>query len=115
MTDILRTSAATDDGAPTPAPPRSAVDTADAVQGRDWSRDHAVDLRLSIPLVFGRYYLTIVAGRERRCPRRLAEERRKHPMRTAGNALFLAACGVIVGFALLFLMQTATRLLLASG
>lgn len=82
---------------------------------RSWSRDHAIDLRLSIPLVFGRYYVTIVAGRERRNQARLVAERGKHPLWTAGNALLLAACGTIAGLAILFLMQTAVRLLFAAG
>ena len=31
-----------------------------------WASDHAVNIRLSIPLVFRRFYVTIVAGTERR-------------------------------------------------
>ena len=84
-------------------------------QPREWSRNHAVDLRITIPLFFGRYYLTIVAGKERRSRSRLQEERQKHPLRTAGNTLFLLAFGTICGLAILFLMQIGTRLLFAAG
>ena len=39
--------------------------------GTPWSNDHPVNIRLSIPLLAGRFYLTIVAGRERRSAERL--------------------------------------------
>ena len=65
-------------------------------QPREWTSAHPINLRLSLPLVFGRYYVTIVAGRESRGAARLAEERKKHPLTTAGNSLFLTA---IIGIA----------------
>jgi hypothetical protein len=57
---------------------------------------HPVDIRLSLPLPFGRYYLTLVAGPERRSPRRLAEDRRRRPLATVGNLLFffVSALGI---------------------
>ncbi len=82
---------------------------------REWSSAHPVNLRLSLPHFFGRYYLTVVAGRERRSVARLAEERRKHPLATAGNLLFLAASGTLAGLALLFVIQAAIRFLFAAG
>lgn len=57
---------------------------------REWSSDHPVNIRLSMPLGVGRYYLTIVGGKERRAPERLAEERKKHPLLTAGNVIVFA-------------------------
>lgn len=52
---------------------------------------HPVDIRLSLPLPFGRYYLTLVAGPERRSSDRLANDRRERPLMTFGNFLFLFA------------------------
>lgn len=73
-----------------------------------WSANHPVNLRLSIPLPFlGSYYMTLVAGKERRSQVRLAEERKKHPIATAGNLLFFAAMGTVVGLALLYVIELA--------
>jgi hypothetical protein len=49
---------------------------------------HPVDIRLSLPLPFGRYYLTLVAGPERRSRRRLADDRQRRPLATLGNLVF---------------------------
>lgn len=74
-------------------------------EARQWRSDHPVNLRLSLPLGLSRYYLTIVAGRERRSPARQRRERRKHPLWTFGNAVFLAMVGSVIGLALLALIQ----------
>lgn len=58
--------------------------------GREWSSDHSLNIRISIPLGVGRYYITLVAGKERRARARLALDRRQHPLDTPGNVLFLA-------------------------
>ena len=34
--------------------------------GLPWESNHPINLRLSFPFIFGRYYLTIVGGKERR-------------------------------------------------
>ncbi len=65
-----------------------------AAGDRPW-RTHPVDIRLSIPLPFGPFYITLVAGRERRSPVRRAVERRERPLARAGNVAFvLATVGV---------------------
>ena len=46
-----------------------------------WENDHPINLRLSIPLLFGGCYLTIVAGKERRRAIRRAQDRLEHPIR----------------------------------
>lgn len=61
---------------------------ADEVATRSWAPDHAVDIRVSFPLA--RYFLTIVAGHERRDGARIGELRRSHPLRRVGNILFFA-------------------------
>lgn len=80
--------------------------------GAAWSGRHTVDVRISIPLPFGRWYLTVVAGRERRSPERLVRERGKHPLVTAGNLAFLFVLGTIGGLAGLAAMQFLGAVLL---
>jgi hypothetical protein len=60
----------------------------------DWGR-HPLNLRVSLPLPFGRWYVTLIAGRERRGAERLVEERDKHPLDTVPNVLFLFSAGII--------------------
>ncbi len=84
--------------------------------GEPWGNDHPVNIRLSIPLLFGRYYVTIVAGKERRSGERMASERKKHPLMKLGNLAVMAACGTICGLAALSMFQLATAyVLLRSG
>ncbi len=80
--------------------------------GVPWDGDHPVNLRLSIPLLFKRYYVTIVAGEERRRHERLSAERRKHPLVTRGNLAFFALVGTVIGLTSLALIQFATMSLL---
>jgi hypothetical protein len=80
--------------------------------GVPWESDHPINLRLSIPLLFKRYYVTIIAGEELRGFDRLAAERQKHPLVTRGNLLFLALGGTVMGLAGLALIQFATMYLL---
>lgn len=58
--------------------------------GREWSTEHPLNIRMSIPLGIGRYYITLVAGKERRARARLAVDRRENPLDTTGNVVFLA-------------------------
>ncbi len=84
--------------------------------GEPWGNDHPVNIRLSIPLLFGRYYVTLVAGKERRSGERLASERKKHPLMKLGNIVVMAACGTICGLVALSMFQLATAyVLLRSG
>ncbi len=54
---------------------RSAIArAADEVAPKSWAPDHAVDIRISFPLA--RYFLTIVAGHERRDNIRIGQLRR---------------------------------------
>ena len=67
---------------------RSAL--ADAARRCGWGR-HPTDIRLSIPLLFRRYYLVLLAGQERRSNHRLRQDRNEYPVMTVGNLLFLSA------------------------
>ena len=62
-----------------------------------WGNDHPVNIRLSIPLPAGRWYVTVLAGRERRDAERRREERQKHSLLTSGNMAFLFIVGVVIG------------------
>ncbi len=94
----------------------SSVSTRKAPGGEPWDNDHPVNIRLSIPLLVGRYYVAIVAGKERRSGERMASERKKHPLMKLGNLAVMAACGTICGLAALSMFQLATAyVLLRSG
>ena len=70
-----------------------------------WEGDHPINLRLSFPFLFKRYYVTIVAGEERRGSERRITERQKHPIKTTGNVIFLFAAGSTLGLAALATLQ----------
>lgn len=62
-----------------------------------WRR-HAIDQRRSVALGNRRYYLVVVAGRERRSPLRRTLDRRLHPLWTLPNSMAMA----IAAFPLFF-------------
>ncbi len=94
----------------------SSASTRKAPGGEPWGNDHLVNIRLTIPLPFTRYYVTIVAGKERRSGERLVSEREKHPLMKIGNLVVMAVCGTICGLAALSMFQLATAyVLLRSG
>ena len=68
----------------------------DAVKRDTWDK-HTVNVRLSLPLPFGRYYVTPVAGPDRRSAARRGKDRARHPLDTAGNLLFAAGTTVVLG------------------
>jgi hypothetical protein len=68
---------------------------AQATRPRPWD-EHPVDIRVSIPLPFARYYLALVAGPERRPVERRKAERRARGLITAGNVMFVMT--IVVGF-----------------
>ncbi len=76
--------------------------------GEPWGNDHPVDIRLSVPFLFARCYVTIVAGKERRSRKRQASERQIHPILKRGNLIFAVGCGLVCGLAMLSIFQLAT-------
>ena len=76
--------------------------------GEPWGNDHPVNIRLSIPLLFARYYVTIVTGKERRSGGRRAGERKKHSLVKVGNLTVMVAFGTIWFLAALYVFQLAT-------
>ncbi|MFP6687975.1 MAG: hypothetical protein VCD31_01450, partial [Alphaproteobacteria bacterium] len=78
-----------------------------AVLGTGTWRRQSVDIRLSFPFFSDRYFMTIVAGRERRPGLRRKAERVFHPLGTVGNALFMGTvttviCSVVLIIALIY-------------
>lgn len=59
-----------------------------------WRR-HPINLRLTLPFVGHRMFLTIVGGEEHRGAERLQHERERHPLFTLGNFLFLSVFLVV--------------------
>lgn len=57
-----------------------------------WRR-HPVNIRLTFPFFGVRHFVTIVAGIEKRDLDRVRRERVTHPLRTAGNVLFMLGVG----------------------
>jgi len=65
-----------------------------AAADRPW-KTHPVDIRFTIPLPFGSFYVTVVAGRERRSTARRAVEGQSRKLVRFGNVMFvLATVGV---------------------
>jgi hypothetical protein len=68
-----------------------------AAADRPW-RTHPVDIRFTLPTPFGAFYMTLVAGRERRNDARRQIDRRGHKLTRTGNVLFvLATVGAFYG------------------
>jgi hypothetical protein len=81
--------------APTPGAAERKITGKTLYAGQEWAAEHPLNVRMSIPIGFGRYYITIVAGRERRARARLALDRRMHPLDTPTNALFMAFVAIV--------------------
>ena len=91
--------------APSGANVEIASEQSDAGAKRNWGGPHAINIRLTIPMLVGSFYLTIVAGRERRSAERQRGERRLHPLLKIGNVVMFLVFGTVVGLALLSVLQ----------
>jgi hypothetical protein len=69
---------------------------ADALKKSGWRKNHAVNIRLSIPLLFTRIFVTVIAGSEKREPDRRIDEKSSHPLRTFGNFLFVGVIALLI-------------------
>ena len=68
---------------------------------REWGQSHPINIRMTLPLLSGRYYVALVAGKERRREERLEAEREKHRLDTAANTTVFFMGGVTTGLAVL--------------
>lgn len=73
-----------------------------------WS-SHPINIRLSVPMFHRRFYVTLVAGQERRRHERRKAERSDHPLLTAGNVFFT------LGLATLFTIMALAALIAQSA
>jgi len=62
---------------------------------RGWGK-HRVDIRLSMPMIWRRWYLVLLVGTERRSPDRRAGDRLLYPLATAANAVALVAFSFVL-------------------
>jgi hypothetical protein len=81
--------------------PKQEAALREAAAGRS-GEPHPIDIRLSIPTPWGRYYFALFGGREKRSAARRASDRRMRPLATTANVLF--AGGVLAGACLLLLI-----------
>jgi hypothetical protein len=89
------------DATPAPGPRRV---------GTPWSANHFINIRLSIPLVFTRVYVTLVAGKERRSAERRRADRQEHPLRTWGNMALFGSWGALTTLSVFALVIMVTVL-----
>ncbi len=71
----------------------------EAARPGTWRR-HPVNLRLSLPILGIRLFLTVVGGAEHRTNRRRRRDRRIHPLVTFPNVVFLLcmlALSIVIG------------------
>lgn len=81
-----------------------------ALPSTQWKR-HPVDIRVTLPLLWKKYYFVMVAGPERRSPERLVQERKAQPLwKPTHIALILALSSVgILSIFGVFQLQTILR------
>jgi len=76
-----------------------------AIAAEKRARRHRLDLRLSIPLIFRRYYVVLLAGRDvRRATRQSEAERRRHGALAGGLFLIGLALVLLLGPLLLYIL-----------
>lgn len=72
----------------------------EALRSGTWRRQ-SVDVRLSVPFLSTRLFVTVVAGKERRRRHRRKAERVFHPLATIGNAVFFTVVTLLISFAVI--------------
>ncbi|MEE8516083.1 MAG: hypothetical protein V3T02_05525, partial [Alphaproteobacteria bacterium] len=66
----------------------------------NWNGVHPIDIRCSIP-IWRRFYISLVAGPERRSKERRQQDREAHPLMIFGNIVLIAFSLIAVGLALM--------------
>lgn len=90
--------------------PEQIVALRDAAHRHPWNH-HPVNIRFSLPLLFGRYYFRLVAGPERRSARRLASDRSADRRSRLGGMLLFIAAGMLVGLTGLIIFMVSNGLI----
>lgn len=84
-----------------------------ALQATQWRR-HPVDIRLTVPLLWKKFYVVLVAGPERRSQQRLRSDRSKNPIWTFRNVffvLFLVCAGMLTSLGLFQVKSSSLKAL----
>ena len=74
---------------------------------RDWGQ-HSINIRFSVRTLLSRYYVVVLAGPERRPKSRRQKERKRHPMATLNNLLFVGGLPVAFIFGILGMLLGAS-------
>lgn len=80
-----------------------------AADQSNWSA-HPVNIRVSMPFIRRRYYITIVGGEEKRSTERRGHDRNRYPLRTAANVFFFLGIGAIIYAAALIALAVKATL-----
>lgn len=67
----------------------------EALAEPEWNL-HPVNIRVSVPFLERRYYVTIVGGEDKRSATRRDHDRRKYPLRTIANIFFVLGIATIL-------------------
>jgi uncharacterized membrane protein YidH (DUF202 family) len=70
-----------------------------------------INLRFTISLPLRSFFVTLLAGHERRSRERRSAERRMHPLQTLGNILFVVGVSAVFCLAVLILLLLSTDIL----
>jgi hypothetical protein len=74
-------------------------------------KTHPFDIRLSLPFPGRRYYMTILAGEERRSAERRHHERHRYPLRTVANVFFFLGLATIFYVVVLMVMAVHSAII----
>lgn len=72
---------------------------------------HPVNIRLSLPVIGWRFFLTVVGGHEKRNAGRRGHDRSRHPLRTAANVLFFVGIAAIFYILAIFAIALQSTLI----
>ncbi|MEA5515390.1 hypothetical protein [Nodularia sp. UHCC 0506] len=78
-----------------------------ACESNDYSNSnrHALDIRVSLPIPGLRFYVVLLAGKERRSKKRLQYEKGVYPLRNPVNILFLSVLFIILSTSSITIFQ----------
>jgi hypothetical protein len=85
----------------------SVIDAAGAIRANTVPSRYPVNLRFSVPFLPRAFFITFIAGVERRAAVRLRQERARHPVNTWGNLTILVTSWVVLNVAALFVALMA--------
>jgi len=79
----------------------------EALLAADQEKRHSIDLRITIPLYFSRYYLVLFAGKDKRKGTLLKEAMRQNKHYTTSGLLMICCVSLLIASALLVVAAMA--------